>query len=174
MPRKGCGSEECRSTEECNGGKVINGIGSVLSKVFAWSVNSGKTNPGLDKKKVAFEWGVDQEKAFDSLNRLITQADTLAYFRVDLKTTIIADASLVGLGAVLTQRHGETWRVVAYASRSLTDVETQRQKQRRKHLPWCGHVKGSICPFSAESLFWRQIIGPWSTSIPRNQDLEPS
>ena len=61
--------------------------------------------------------------AFQELKRLISRSETLAYFRTDCRTRIVADASPVGLGAVLTQKHGETWRVVSYASRSLTDVE---------------------------------------------------
>ena len=37
----------------------------------------------------------------------------------------------MGLGAVLTQQQGETWRVNSYASGSLTDVE-RRYSQTEK------------------------------------------
>ena len=47
----------------------------------------------------------------------------LAYFRNDCKTHIIADASPVGLGAVLTQLQDSLGRITSYASRSLSDVE---------------------------------------------------
>ena len=39
----------------------------------------------------------------------------------------------VSLGAVLTQQHGETWRVVSYTSRSLSDVE-RRYSQTEKEV----------------------------------------
>ena len=77
----------------------------------------------LTKKGVAFKWGVEQQTAVQELKRLITQAQTLAYYKVGCMTRIVADASPVGVGAVLTQQQGETWRVISYASRSLTDVE---------------------------------------------------
>ncbi|KAL9966532.1 hypothetical protein ACROYT_G024620 [Oculina patagonica] len=72
--------------------------------------------------------------AFEELKRLITQEETLAYFRTNCRTRIVADASPVGLGAVLTQQHGETWRVVSYASRSLTDVERRYSQTAKEAL----------------------------------------
>lgn len=77
----------------------------------------------LTRKGVTFRWGEEQQTAFQELKCLITQAETLAYFRVDCRTRIVADTSPVGLGTVLTQEQGGTWRAVSYASRSLTDVE---------------------------------------------------
>ena len=88
----------------------------------------------LTKKGVAFKWGVEQQTAFQELKRLITQAETLAYYKVGCKTRIVADASLVGVGAVLTQQQGETWRVISYASRSLTDVERRYSQTGKEAL----------------------------------------
>ena len=56
---------------------------------------------------------------------MITHADTLAYYKVSCRTGIIVDASTVGVGAALTQFQENVWRVIAYASRSLSDVERQ-------------------------------------------------
>ena len=41
----------------------------------------------------------------------------------NLETTVSADASSFGLGAVLLQRHEEAMRPVAYASRVMTATE---------------------------------------------------
>ena len=60
----------------------------------------------LTRKEVKFEWGVDQQEAFNELKRLMTRAETLAYFRNEC---IVADAGPTGSGAVLTQLQGETW-----------------------------------------------------------------
>ena len=66
----------------------------------------------LTRKGVTFKWGEEQQTAFEKLKCLITQAKTLVYFRVDCRTRIVADASPVGLGAVLAQEQGGTWRAV--------------------------------------------------------------
>ena len=81
-----------------------------------------------------FQWGGEQQTAFEELKCLITQAETLAYFKVGCKTRIVADASPVGLGAVLTQQQGGVWRVVSYASRSLTDVERRYSQTEKEAL----------------------------------------
>ena len=60
--------------------------------------------------------------------------DTLAYFEVGCRTSIVADVSPVGLGAVLTQQQGNEWRVIAYASRSLSDVERLYSQTEKEAL----------------------------------------
>ena len=69
----------------------------------------------------------------------------MAYFDKDAKTEVIADASPVGLGAILTQEQQGAKCVVTYPSRSLSDVEC-RYFQRVKEalgLVWaceCFHI----------------------------------
>ena len=60
----------------------------------------------LTHKNVEFKWQSEQQAAFDRLKELITSTSALAYFDVNSKTRIVADASPVGLGAVLTQLQG--------------------------------------------------------------------
>ena len=45
--------------------------------------------------------GAEQQTAFERLKQMITQVDTLTYYKVGCRTRIIADASPVGLGVVL-------------------------------------------------------------------------
>ena len=68
------------------------------------------------------------------MKELITSTTALAYFDVNSKTRIVADASPVGLGAVLIQLQGVEWRVIAYASRGLTDVERRYSQTEREAL----------------------------------------
>jgi len=57
----------------------------------------------LTHKNAEFKWGKEQQIAFEKLKELIKHADALAYFNVNSRTRIVADASPLGLGAVLTQ-----------------------------------------------------------------------
>ena len=63
----------------------------------------------LLRKNQPFIWGEAQEKSFQKLKQLVAQATTLAYFRGDCNTRIIADAGPQGLGAVLTQLQDGEW-----------------------------------------------------------------
>ena len=62
------------------------------------------------------------------MKRRLSGAETLGYFEKDAPTQVVADASLVGLGAVLTQLHKDGPRIISYAGRSLTETE-QRYSQ---------------------------------------------
>ena len=93
-----------------------------------------KPKEELTRKSTKFVWGAEQETAFQELKRMITQADTPAYYKVGCRTRTVADASPVGLGAVLTQLQGDVWRVIAYASRSLTDVERRYSQTEKEAL----------------------------------------
>ena len=65
------------------------------------------------------------------MKQLVAQATTLAYFRGDCNTRIIAGAGPQGLGAVLTQLQDGEWQAILYTSRNLTEVE-QRYSQTEK------------------------------------------
>ena len=79
-------------------------------------------------------WGDAQEKSFQKLKDLLTQADTLAYFKNECRTRIVADAGPTGIGAVLTQLQDVMWRVISYASRNLTDVERPYSQTEKEGL----------------------------------------
>ena len=75
------------------------------------------------KKKFKVHWGPEEQKAFETLQRLCTEAPVLAY--VDFKSPFIlhTDAGTDGLGEVLYQDQDGQRRVIAYASRSLCPSE---------------------------------------------------
>lgn len=88
----------------------------------------------LTKKGEPFVFGPEQQAAFAELKRRLTQAETLGYFDRSAKTKIIADASPVGLGAVLVQEHKGENRVICYASRGLSKVERRYSQTEREEL----------------------------------------
>jgi len=76
----------------------------------------------LTQKGVHFEFGEEQKNAFNELKRRLSSAETRGYFDKDAKTLIIADASPVGLGAILIQEQQGRKRVISYASKTLSAV----------------------------------------------------
>ena len=86
----------------------------------------------LTRETVPFKWQT-KEKAFKRLKDL-AQADSLAYFDPKSEPRIAADASPVGLGAVLMQIQNGERRVIYRASRSLSDVERRYSQTEKEAL----------------------------------------
>ena len=68
------------------------------------------------------------------MKRQIASVPVLAYFDKEAHTQIIADASPVGLGAVLIQERNGERRAVCYASRTLSNVERRYSQTEREAL----------------------------------------
>ncbi|KAK2578707.1 hypothetical protein KPH14_012663 [Odynerus spinipes] len=89
----------------------------------------------LTRKNVPFAWNKEQENAFEKLKASLTNAETLGIFDINARTRVIANASPVGLGCVLTQmdKTGQ-WRVINYASRSLSECERRYSQTEKEAL----------------------------------------
>lgn len=61
--------------------------------------------------------------AFEELKSSLTSSSDLGFYSVDDPTFVVADASPVGLGAVLCQNLENGPRIIAYGHRSLFDRE---------------------------------------------------
>ncbi len=77
----------------------------------------------LTKKVTPFIWSKACQKAFDILKHKLMTAPILAQFNEQLPVIIYCDASLNGLGCVLTQQLMNQEHVIAYASRVLNPAE---------------------------------------------------
>lgn len=88
----------------------------------------------LTKNDASFEWGSDQVIAFNELKNHMSNNLILGYYSKTDKTQVIADASPVGLGAVLVQINENGPRVISFASRSLSDVETRYAQTEKEAL----------------------------------------
>ena len=88
----------------------------------------------LTKQGTQFEFGTEQKNSFEELKRRLTSAETLGYFNKEAPTTVIADASPVGLGAILTQQQKDGPRIISYASRSLSDTEKRYSQTEKEAL----------------------------------------
>ena len=99
---------------------------------------SSKTEPlrRLKKKgaKENFVLDSDQRTAFNTLKKCLSSSQTLGYFDLKYKTKVVADASPFGLGAILIQDQDDGPRVISYAARSLSDVESRYHQTEREAL----------------------------------------
>ena len=79
----------------------------------------------LTRKHARFVWSRECEQAFNVLKAKLCSAPVLAYpiFNSAVPFILKTDASDLGIGAILAQKHNGFERVVAYASRKLTQTE---------------------------------------------------
>ena len=98
----------------------------------------------LTRKDVPFHFGPEQKASFESLKQSMAEAGTLAYFDKTASTKVVADASPVGLGAVLMQHQNGAWVPICYASRSLTECERRYSQTEKEPLALFGHVRGTM------------------------------
>lgn len=116
-------------------GKFIDNLSAYLSPLYK-----------LLKKDCYWEWGMEQNKAFETVKGLLISTKTLVHFDIGMESVLTVDASSRGLGAVLAQRAPEPAggsggggsygdeRVVAYASRSLTTHEAHYSQIHKEAL----------------------------------------
>ena len=84
----------------------------------------------LTKKETPWQWSVQQQQAFDKLKDSLTKSHVMSYFNPAQETEVIVDASPVGLGGLLAQ----DGKVISYASRALSDVESRYSQTEREML----------------------------------------
>ena len=87
--------------------------------------NCTRKRRGRLKAQIPFCWGEVQQNAFDTLIYLCTTTPVLGYADYTLPFLLHVDASTKGLGAVLCQEQSGGRRVIAYASRGLTESESK-------------------------------------------------
>ena len=91
----------------------------------------------LTKKDSAWLWGPQQQSAMEKLKSQLMKNTTMAYFDPSKKSTILVNASPVGLGAILSQSSQNNEgndSIIAYASRALTPVEQRYSQTEREAL----------------------------------------
>ena len=82
----------------------------------------------LTHQNAKWQWQAEQENALKKLQHELTNDPVMAYFDPSKPTTVIVDASPSGLGALLTQEG----RVISYASRALSSVESRYSQTERE------------------------------------------
>ena len=92
-------------------------------------------------EELAFCWGPKQQVAFEELIRLVTTAPVLAFADYTKPSVLHTDASGDGLGAVLYQKQDGIERVIADASRRLSNAERNYSTHKLEFLA----LKWAVC-----------------------------
>ena len=93
--------------------------------------------PALTKKHATWTWTDEHRQAITKLKRRLTASPVMSYFDPRKSTELIVDASPVGLAAILAQSDAKgegPSRVIAYASKALTEVEQRYSQIEREAL----------------------------------------
>lgn len=72
--------------------------------------------------KLTKAWTSRQHKEFQRLKEALTRISTLSYYDPNDHPLVFADASPVGLGAVLIQTDSNGSRIIVYGNKSLTSI----------------------------------------------------
>ena len=84
----------------------------------------------LTKKGSPWVWTPKHQATFEQLKATLTSESVMAHYNPSALTYLHIDASPVGLRAILTQTQQGVVRPVAYASRTLNDVERHYSQTR--------------------------------------------
>ena len=88
----------------------------------------------LTQKDAHFNWSSECQQSFQQLKHALVNSPVLAYQNFSNCFTLETDASIKGLGAVLSQvQEDDRLHPVAYASRSLSAVRRDMLSQNLKH-----------------------------------------
>eukprot|EP00794_Sanderia_malayensis_P019767 gene19767-biopygen16415 len=90
----------------------------------------------LTRKDAHFAWTETHQEAYDKLKTTLINSPVMTYFDISKETSILVDASHVGLSAILSQKaHGSSEsQIIAYASRALTDTEKRYSQTEKEAL----------------------------------------
>jgi len=89
----------------------------------------------LTRKDVKWQWGREQQKAFDELKGIFTTRLVLAAPDLDKEFRVEADALNYTTGGVLSMKCSDKlWRLGAFISKSLSDTERNYEIYDKKML----------------------------------------
>eukprot|EP00731_Ephydatia_muelleri_P032566 Em0024g110a len=88
----------------------------------------------LLSKSSIWIWNSPQTQAFNNIKAELVKPAVLVPYNPEAPTTVTADASSYGLGAVLCQKVDSAWKPVVFASRSLTETERRYAQVEKEAL----------------------------------------
>ncbi len=135
-PRKVQAIQDAKPPTSTQGVRSFLGMATYCAKFIPSFSDISQPLRELTKKDVWFIWTKGHGQAFDKIKRLLTSNTIMAYFDQQKETELITDASPVALSAILFQKtpRQNNRKVVAYTSRSLSDVESRYSQTEKEAL----------------------------------------
>ena len=88
----------------------------------------------LTRNGITLSGNIAHQKAFENVKSMLTSDSVMAHFDPSAQTQLKVDASPFGLGVVLQQGNGADVHLIAYPSRTLTDVERRYPQTEKEAL----------------------------------------
>ena len=113
-----------------------------------------------------FEWMIEHQEAFDALKETLCTAPVLGYPDFNREFILEPDASLKGLGAILSQQQKDgSIHVIAYASWSLCPSERSMCNYSSAKLELL------MLKWDVTEKFWDYLLGSWFQVYTDNNPL---
>ena len=110
----------------------------------------------MEQEAKMFEWTIEHQEAFHALKEALCTAPVLGYPDFSREFILETDASLKGLGAVLSQQQKDgSVCVIAYANQSLCPSE-------RSMCNYCSaKLELLALKWVVTEKFWDYLLGSW-------------
>lgn len=121
-------------------------------------------------QSVTLNWTTDAEETFLAAKQALCDATTLGFPSPNAETSIATDASSIGVGAVLQQKIGESWKPIAFYSKKLTPAEAKYSAYDRELLGIFKAVKRFRYFVEGRSFHILTDHKPLTTTFLKNKD----
>uniref|UniRef100_A0A3Q3ECH9 ribonuclease H n=1 Tax=Labrus bergylta TaxID=56723 RepID=A0A3Q3ECH9_9LABR len=165
-PKKVAAVQHAAEPQTVSEVKSLLGMANYCSRFIKDFASISEPLRKMTRKDLPWEWGPEQQAAFQALKNGLTSDTVMSYFDPSKETELVVDASPVGLGAILSQKDeiGEK-HIIAYASRSLSDVERRYSQTKKEalaivwscehfHLYIYGHPVTLVTDHKALEIIW--------------------
>ncbi|GJT04763.1 putative reverse transcriptase domain-containing protein [Tanacetum coccineum] len=145
-----------------NRSETIYGFSWILSKIHrVRGLFNAKPLTKLTQKNKKYEWGEDEEEAFQMLKQKLFSAPILALPEGSEDFVVYYDASIKGYGAVLMQRE----KVILFCSRNYRSIARELHDSRFRV------GRRGFCPTTLETLPWQMLLVKKKGQKPKGLEL---
>ena len=91
--------------------------------------------------KREFDWGTEEQEAFESIKEKLASAPGLRHRNPDLPLILVNDAAKNRIGSVLYQKNGDVLEPIGYHSRTLNGPDSRRPSRHKELLALCFGIR---------------------------------